>query len=237
MNAIKYRILKGLSQQQRSVAAAERGLTMIEVVAAIVILTIALASITAPLALSAATRIQNRRIQQASVLAQQEINRVDALFLRSEGISADDETGLLPPINAPGTSLDATPAPTTVVAERLQMASTNNALLVDIDDDGRDDFFMQLIGSAPVRLTAGNVQQVGVFQMAVRVYDAVALQNLGDLETQPVNVGLINSIVDARTMPLVVLRTELAQSDGGLTLQDYRIFICTNDAATDGCTP
>lgn len=233
MNAVKSQILKRLLRQQATTV--EGGLTLVEVIAAIVILTIALASISAPLALSAATRIQNRRIQQASALAQQEINRVDALFLRSEGIDSDFETGLLPPINAAGVSLDNTPAPTAVVSERLDLNTINNALLVDIDDDGQDDFFMQLIGSAPVRLTVGNVQQVGAFQMAVRVYDAVAIQNLGGLDTQPVNVGFISSIVNARTMPLVVLRTELAQSDSGLTLQDYRNFICTVDSSTAGC--
>lgn len=209
---------------QRRQAATERGNSLIEVIAAIVMFSITVAAIAPPLALSAATRIQNRRIQQANVLAQQEIDRVAALLERPLGIQQDLETGLLPPLS--GTSLAATPAPTTLVNTRGAIGSPSDALLFDIDGDNQDDFFIQVIGSSAVRLSVGNIGQVGILQMEVRVYDIAAAENLGALDTTPINSGLVSSLTQASTMPLIVRQSVLSQSDGGLTLQDFQNFIC-----------
>lgn len=230
-------ILKALLQQQE--VASERGFTLIEIIAAIVILTIAFAAAAAPLLLSAATRIQSRRIQQAEALAQQEIDRVKALLLRTQGVSAAVETGLIPPESAQA-NIDDTPAPTVFLnsdtSGRGDLNLTTEALGFDLDEDDDDDYFIQLIRSPAVRLSRGNIGQAGIFEMVVRVYDSSAAVNLGSLETDAIDSILTNTLAAPRTNPLAVSRTTISQSDAGLSLEDLRLFIeCQNDPMLPDC--
>ena len=217
----------------------QRGFTLVEVIAAIVTLGIAFAAAAPPLLLSAATRIQNRRIQQAEALAQKEIDRVKALLLRTQGVNAALETGLIPP-ESPQADIDDTPAPTAFLdsdtSGRGDLNSTAEALGFDLDEDDNDDYFVQLIRSPAVRLSRGNIGQVGIFTMVVRVYDAAAQANLGNLETDPVNARLTNTLAAPRTNPLAVSRTVISQSDAGLSLDDLRLFIgCQDDPTLPDC--
>lgn len=230
-------LLKALSHQSGK----ERGLTLVEVIASVVMLGIAFAAAAPPLALSAASRIQNRRIQQASALAQQEIDRVKALLLRTQGVNENLETGLIPPETAQA-DINATPAPTIFLDSdangRGDLDTTTEALGVDLDEDDDDDFFIQLIRSPGVRLQRGNIGQVGIFTMVVRVYDASAAENLGNLQTQPVSATLTNTLNGPRTMPLVVSSAVISQSDAGLSIDNLRDFICQNNSSLtsdDGC--
>lgn len=86
-----------LSQCQRP-NPSDRGLTLIEVLLAIVMVGVILAAIAPVLALSVATRVQSRKVEQATALAQQEIDRVRATMARSlQAATASGELQQLPP--------------------------------------------------------------------------------------------------------------------------------------------
>ncbi len=216
--------------QQRP--AEQRGFTLIEVIAAILMLGFAVAATAPTLILSVATRIQARRLAQANALALREVDRVRGLFLRTRGVPADFENmGLLPPqSDEPTAGLGNTEPPmqmSDLVADRINLNDAQRALLVDVDGDGSDDYFIQSFRNEGVRLNAGgNVGQLGSFLMVVRVYGVAAIGNLGSLQTAPVNGRLTNTLDQGRLRPLAVVTSVVTQADASLNLQNLGVAIC-----------
>lgn len=83
---------------------AEQGLTLIEGLLAIVIVSITVISISPPIFWAVATRVQTQRAEQALKVAQGEIDRVRVLVERNEVKIA--QFNLLPPYSAGATELD-----------------------------------------------------------------------------------------------------------------------------------
>lgn len=223
----------------------ERGLTLTEVVAAALLAGIALVLLAPPLAFVTATRIQNRRIEQARLLAQEEIDRVQAAMTFGVAIgeeisnAATDFAGLVPPAIASGETVFSTSPPTSaanLVGDRSDIASRQDALLVDIDSDGGDDFFVQAFRDLGQRFALGDdACDLAVFQIGVRVYAIAAQENLGNLQTQAINSGTTNTLNAQRTRPLYVLYAEASRSDTPLSAETYRNYINNGPTAVPGC--
>ncbi|WP_040655823.1 hypothetical protein [Rubidibacter lacunae] len=197
------------------------GLSLVEVVATIVMTGIILAFMAPPILISVGTRFQNRRGQQAQLLAQQEIDRVQAAMARG------DDT-LSPPELGAGNPAESAAAPTQFVNNRASATNPTYAFEQDIDGDGRTDFFVQRFRDEGVDFTAGIEQgQLAVFQMGVRVYTLEAKKTVDagvTLETDQAPLGLTAGIGKQATQPLAVLFSEISRSDRELSLEEYKRY-------------
>ncbi|MCY7282913.1 MAG: type II secretion system GspH family protein [Cyanobacteria bacterium CAN_BIN43] len=106
-----------LSLTQKIAASSRRsdqGLTLIEGLVAIVVVSITLVSITPPIFWATGTRVQNRRAEQALQLAQGEIDRVRTLIDQGQ-----TDPAILPPVAGAilrGTGAVSVPVPRTAKA-------------------------------------------------------------------------------------------------------------------------
>lgn len=213
------------------------GLTLIEVLLAIVMTGIVLAAIAPVLALSAATRIQNRQLEQAYALAQQEVDRVQAAM--AGGVPQDEEAGIVPP-EVSYANYQSTGAPSDTKTDRAELTSSD-ALVVDVDSDGATDFFVQVFRDEGVRFTTGTGEnQLGTFRMTVRVYSSRAESNLlaDNLEdTVTASSTLTSRLEQWATSPLIVTQSEISRSDLELSLDVYRQYLlCTSNPSLDECS-
>lgn len=218
-----------LKLQQKTTS---EGLTLVEALAALVIATIILAAAAPPLLLSAATRVQARKTEQAQAIAREEIEQVRGILSREEGIAPGNETGNIPP-KASTSVLNNVDGPSTLVSDRANLDDPEKALTLDIDGDGENDFFVQLIRDQGVRFSAGSAEgQLAIFQMGVRVYDIAADENLDSLNTQPASLQMTNGLAERSTNPLAVTYTEISRSDLKPSLDEYREYICDTQPAS-----
>jgi prepilin-type N-terminal cleavage/methylation domain-containing protein len=225
--------------QVHSSKASEQGLTLLECLMAIVVIGLTITMITPPLVISAATRVQNRRAEQAMQIAQGEVDRIRALVAR------DEHTVTRLPAIASGANLQAVPAPavpanplTPSVASPIrsprncgagtfnngEQMAVNRGLRVDVDGDCKADFFMQTFRTAG---SVNNAEAIGAnrpsaFQMGVRVYSILADGSSGNLETVPASLKITSQQGKQRTRPLAVLYTPFSRSDQGDALCFYQ---------------
>jgi type II secretory pathway pseudopilin PulG len=220
-------LLRFLNAQQRN---PEQGLTIMECLVAIVLIGITIAMVTPPLLIATATRVQNRRAEQAVQLAQDEVDRISTLV--QQGVH---ENRRLPAV-ATGANLSATPAPSQVFnqlktsrqagsacpagssfagAPRYTNAQVpaNQALAVDVDGDCTPDFYVQVFRTAGVTTNVENAKPIAdtrrpaTFVLGVRVYSELARNTLisGRLQTTPAQLALTGGQGKQATNPLAVV--------------------------------
>ncbi len=211
--------------------------TLIESLVAIIVITITIVSVIPPIFWATATRVQNRRVEQAIQLAQGEIDRVRTGIERRDFTLAD-----LPP-EYPGGAANA-PAPTTIDDTKLRSVSPgcNTAgdgrppsqvtatIPVDTDPGGNctPEFYVQVFrgtGVTPSSAIPGAVPDGLV--MGVRVY-SIAAGNAArttlrtGLETKPGNIRATNGLGSQRTRPLAVQYSVIVRSNASDGLSLYR---------------
>lgn len=162
---------------------AEAGLTLIECLIAIIVVAITIVSVTPPLFMAAATRVQTRRADQAQQIAQSEVDRVKLTVERGAYTVTE-----LPPIGgadikdvaAPsGSPSSATPilSPTacTNYTNRyptVQPTTATGLIMVDVDGDPSGtctpEFVMQVFRTTGIT-PAGETAPIR-FDVGVRVY-------------------------------------------------------------------
>lgn len=210
----------------RPTNASESGVTLLEALVAMLVITFILAVITPPIFIATATRVSNRRTEQAMQLAQGEIERVRLLMLSSDTyINTDDpEQGLLPKlppivagaskntielVGAP-TSTCTPPgigdaAPTTPPCSALQLSPTDNPRL-----------FLQTFREDGATVAGGDVV---AFRMGVRVYGSEALDDAGEpvagLLSDPSNIKFATGAGSRVNRPLVAFYTEMIRGTEG----------------------
>jgi prepilin-type N-terminal cleavage/methylation domain-containing protein len=213
----------------------EQGLTLLECLMAIVVIGLTMAVIAPPLLISAATRVQNRRAEQALQIAQGEVDRIRAMVARDEHIP-----GRLPATVTPaGGNLQAVPAPGTAPSAFFksprgtcaggsyngQQVPANQTLRIDVDGDCNADFLMQMFrtpGNTNNAEIIGNTNRPADFQMGVRVYSILADGSAGPLETLPASLQLTSGQGKQRTRPLAVIYTPFSRSDQADSLCFYQ---------------
>jgi len=222
-------LAKSQVQQPQS---SEQGLTLLECLMAIVVMGLTMAMITPPLVIAAATRVQNKRAEQAMQIAQGEVDRVRAMVARENRQNVT--LARLPAVASVSGSLESFAAPTRPLTNSpMKSAATcgggnsNNGeqipatqgLRVDIEGDCKADFFVQTFR------TAGTIRGTALtpsdFQMGVRVYSILAAGSPGTLGTKPASLQIVNGQGNQRTRPLAVLYTPFSQSDQSDTLCSY----------------
>lgn len=195
----------------------EAGLTLIECLVAMVVITLTVVTITPPIFLATASRIQARRAEQANQIAQGEIDRVRSILERPSYRTNDlpSPTALTPAqfrTGLPPTAVDtgsllspatcgsyprfqdiADPAnPTVTIREGIPVAAT--ALIpVDVDGDCQPEYAMQVFrdnGCIPAALATQTPPPApSSFTTGVRVYAYVPGQG-GSYQAERGTLGL-----------------------------------------------
>lgn len=189
-----------------------RGLTLLECLVSIMVVTAVIATITPAIFLTVATRVQNRRASQAQQLAQAQIDAVRRIVDRGDYTSEK-----LPPPDAGG-------------ARELSQLSTipvnpdpnPNGVwkrCVDIDGNGEcnyGDFLVVTFRNAgvpePVPDPADPSKPVA-FSLGVRVYSYFPQGQGQTFGTEPASLGWTTATGSQTRRPLVTLYTNMAVSD------------------------
>ncbi len=238
------RCVLGLTQKMAASSRhPDRGLTLIEGLVAIVIVSITLVSITPPIFWATGTRIQNRRAEQALQLAQGEIDRVRTIVDQGKAT-----INLLPPIGAANIrAVNSVAAPTTPKDSNVISVnplctnqddgkapdSPTKYLQVNTDPnpenpkDCKANFLIQTfrsngIDSNGIAATAGVVPDG--FVIGVRVYSIVAEPNLktGKGLTEQASLKGTNGLGNQLTRPLAVQYSTIVRSNASENLTIYR---------------
>jgi prepilin-type N-terminal cleavage/methylation domain-containing protein len=227
------------------------GFTLIESLVAIIILSITVVSVLPPIFWATATRVQNRRAEQAVQLAQSEIDRVRVAVER-RSITLDQ----LPPRAGTALKPDA-PAPTTIIAQGTklrsavagcniddgtQAANVTDLILVDTDPEppGKPcapEFMIQTFRGGGVPLDTVAAPPDG-FVMGVRVYSIVASVNSAGttlnsgVTAEAGRLGPTNGLGTQRVRPLAVQYSTIVRVNKSEGLGVYR-QLCK--VTTGGC--
>jgi len=222
-----FKIVRGSSQSNK-------GLTLIEVLAAIVMLSIIVMAMAPPLLLSAATRVKMRRASQARLIAQEQLNSVQTIMMRSrdQKLPTNDDgsyKGIPPTISGSASSIYETPTPSNLIEEDKEPDSPTDARRIDVNEDGEPDFFVQVFREQGALFRAGEAQcEPAIFRMGVRVYSILAEDNLNKLETEKISLQMTNGLKGQTTNPMAVLYTEVSRSDREFSLRAYNDYLAGN---------
>jgi len=221
--------------QARFLGKGTAGLTLIESLVAIVVISLAVSSIAPALVIATATRVRAQRGEQALALAQQEIDTVRAIVERGN-YNADDLPSSTTTISSESTPASmvgpdyGTPESAATVYQDLDPTETRE---VDIDGDGVPDFAVQVYrtpglppGDTPV-----------AFGMGVRVYnyEATEAQPSGTMPSTPTQLGTTAGISQQGQRPLAALYTTIVRSEDASSFCDYIRFTSTSASTPNGC--
>jgi len=220
-------LLRWLLFQRRlftsSINTGQQGLTLIECLVAIVVIAITVTTITPPIFLATATRIQSRRGEQANQIAQAEVDRirqmvetgvytVDQLPIDTGAGNASDVAAA----SGVNSSLLVSPATCGTYPPIPATAPVSDRTLipVDIDGDCRPEFAMQVYRSAPctpASLPSGSPPYA--FQIGVRVYTYNPGEAMNNLRTDRSSLGLTTASKDTGSVrrPMQTLYSRVAR--------------------------
>ncbi|MDJ0714966.1 MAG: type II secretion system protein [Prochloraceae cyanobacterium] len=205
-----------LKNQRTSQKNSDRGFSLLEVLIGMLIISIAVTAITPTLLLGAATRIQNRRAEQAFNIAREQVQQIKILLDNgpTENQTASEWNNQLPPqasitnkddikeVNAPGSTCS-----TNCNADQFLK---------------KGDFLIQTFRNPGVQDGDGRIT---AFKMGVRVY-YISAENQNNLETTKARLTLTSGEgTNLQQFPLAVIYTELSLSDSPDALDEYRTLL------------
>lgn len=161
----------------------EQGLTLVEVLVGLLVIAMTSAVIAPPIVLSAATRVQNQRVEQAMQLAQQQVDQVRLAMERADQTQAA-LIAQLPPATA-STNPRIVPVPTQLNCPGGRPLNSTTWCSVDTNSDGTSDLGIQVFRTrgitnpeTPIPPATGTPV---AFWMGVRVYAQEGLNQAGSL--------------------------------------------------------
>ena len=163
---------------------------------------------------SVATRVQNRRAEQAKQLAQGAVDRVRRLV---EGNYTVEALNRFVPVNVGDSNLSQASVP------------ASPSQLVDINGDDKKDFRVQVFRGKQVTQLAGDGTPLPVnFCLGVRVY--VYFNDGQTLEPQPARLTWTSALGSQQRRPLAVMYTRVAAGDATNALANYNAAAAPNMA-------
>ncbi|MEM9450052.1 MAG: hypothetical protein AAGA75_16145 [Cyanobacteria bacterium P01_E01_bin.6] len=205
----------------------DSGLTLTECIVAITVVSLTGALMTPPLFLAAATRVQNRRAEQAFQIAQGEIDRIRSLVEQGNHNIGNLPTGV-PDANFP------VPAPNAIAGLIRTVNNTcaniydnstippTSLLPIDADGDCDADFYLQSFRTEGGIVDAG---QPSNFEVGVRVYSqSIVAPGNGlrpNIQTDQASLKFTSGEGNQRESPLAVLYTDVTWDGSGVSLSCY----------------
>lgn len=214
-------------------ASSEAGVTLLECLIAVAVIGVTSALILPPLFVAAASRVQNRRAEQALQIAQGEVDRIQTMVAsgyhtpaRLPAVGTTSGTVSLstvaPPTGATGSFLKSVKTSAGGCnTYRNESIPLNQALRIDVDGDCTPDFYMQVFRDDVSTNRAGPITNPpNNFRLAVRVYSALALPNFGSMTTPvvPASLQITSGQGNQRLRPLAVLYSQVVWSDQSASL-------------------
>ncbi len=213
------------SRQRRS---PDAGLTLIECLVAIVVIAITIATITPPIFLASATRIQSRRAEQANQIAQGEVDRVRQIVERgtyqTDNLPKDVGTGRSSEVAAANAVSDRLLSPATCNTYPATTAVDASQLVpVDVNGDCTPEFAMQVFRTnqcipAGIPVPADGSPRIPyAFDLGVRVYTYRPGEPVNNLSKDRASLGLAAGPRDkgGTRRPMQVLYTRVARVNDG----------------------
>ena len=193
------------------------GLTLLECLVAIAMIGVSSATIAPVMLFSVATRVQSQKAEQALQLAQLEIDTIRVEVERGNNAFALSYPKTLEAEDA----IAETDTPNNVSSALT--SDVRNARATDIDDDGDDDFAVQVFR------TEGILDSDGVpvaFRLGVRVYDVDAVRtNSSALLKDQASLTFTSGEGQRGLRPLAILYTDIVSGDRDLSLCSYREYV------------
>jgi len=248
-----HRLLLLQRGRQENPAPQQQGLSLLECLVAMLIISLVMIAVTPAIFLVTATRVQNRRAEQAMQLAQAEIDRVRTLVERGDYTLADLPADI-------GTNINGAPLPSAIFDQVKSAAACRTytggtvpaASLLPVDayrppsafgtplqpgeeqDNCTPEFLIQTFRTTGVIPTGGSVPTG--FQMGVRVYsdNSFLRGNLGRLKNdenqqQAPSLKMASGLGSQGSRPLSVLYSTIVRNDTNQrALQDYRTLCSAN---------
>lgn len=191
----------------------EEGISLIETLVAIIIVTIFIIAISPPLLLAMNNRVQTRRTKQALTIAQQEIERMRLLVESSNYTTYDlppDSTSSDPKnLTNVGVPTSFCGGPGDAACAAIPSVSIARAV------NSAGDFYIQTFRDTGI----WHDGRLVVFRMGVRVYSRVAKQSIGSLQAnipkgnQSLSIGGTTGAGNQRRFPLAVNFADLSNDD------------------------
>lgn len=226
-NAIKAR-------SQSAGTTPDSGLTLIECLVAMIIITVTVSIITPPVFLAVGTRVNNRRTEQALQVGQGEIERVRLLMMSNQSFN-DIEDSLPKDSGVGARQLQTAPPATTICADGPppEPCATATALY---KVPGNSGLYIQTFRDAGEVISrtdpnTGNVQdEIIAFNLGVRVYSEEVLNDAGTgingtLQTEEGSINFTSGTRSRGSKPLVTMYTEMIRSSQKESLTEMREYI------------
>lgn len=226
--SMRFRFLKWYSKSMCGSSERQKddGLTLIECLVAIAVIAATIGVIAPITVLAVATRVQNQRTEQATLIAQTEVDRVRSIIERGGTYTLDIPTGSF-------STLGAFPAPTQI-DNATASTDVEKTKGVDLDSDGDDDFAVQVFR------TTGNVDPVTsqpiAFELGVRVYKASSFSSGNTLGMEQAALTMTSGEGQGTTRPLSVIYTTIVKGDRKESLCDYATYM-NESSPPASCSP
>jgi type II secretory pathway pseudopilin PulG len=208
---------------------AEHGLTIIECLVAIVIITLTVVAITPPIMLATATRIQSRKVEKANQVAQGEIDRIRLLVERGSyqiselpGAITGNAINTAPVASgSPTSGLVYSPSSSCNTYPGTSTPSATDLVRVDVDGDCQADYVMQVFRTTGYTPSGISPAVPYSFVMGVRVYAYYPSQPFIPLDTTRASSRMGTGALDSaggKRRPMAVLYGPMARNDSSRSL-------------------
>ncbi len=240
--------LSRLTTNRRS-QPAEQGLTIIECLVAIVIISLTVVAITPPIMLATASRIQSRKVEKANQVAQGEIDRVRLLVERGSyqltelpgtvgAINGTTASNAINSFGAASGSPTGGPLYSTASCSTYPgvSAAATDLVRVDVDGDCTPEYVMQVFRTPGYAPSPPTPTVPFSFEMGVRVYAYYPPpQPFIPLDTTKASLRMGTGPLDlagGRRRPMAVLYSKMARNDSSRSLGQLCI---QNGGTTANC--
>jgi len=209
----------------------ESGLSLLEVLIGILIISVVVVASTPALLLGVATRVQARRAEEASNIANQQIEQIQLLLDRG----AYDNSDLPPQLAGINDTIQQLSDPSTIPnsfcnsCKNFTEVSNANQLFkvqpkkLNSNEFNSDEYYLvQVFRSPGVSAVINQQSRVVTFNVSARVYFRSAESQINNLGIDKAPLTLTTADGQARTLPLAVLNVQLSRSDRDGSLNDYR---------------
>lgn len=206
----------------------ESGLSLLEVLIGILIISVVVVASTPALILGVATRVQARRAEEASNIANQQIEQIQLLLDRGEYNNSD----LPPQLASINDTIQQLSNPSTIPnsfcnsCKNFTEVSNANQLFkvqpkkLNSNQFSSDEYYLVQVFRSP-GVPSGQ-DPVNTFNVSVRVYYKSAESQVNNLGIDKAPLTLTTADGQAQTLPLAVLNVQLSRSDRDGSLNDYR---------------